>query len=179
MIVWNRHIGPWVLFSIHCSGCRSWEEYVNVRPLQGVHYLCWSHSHRMKKLEGIFFVIGWKSAPIHITTSKDFLFFSDVLGFGRLRQVGHFNTTSPDVSKHLVFPGQEGIPVPYSFPCSKCDRLFTSYKARQFHLESVHEGQRFTCVCGKIYKYRTSLHKHMRESKLCGAISTPSGPHKP
>ncbi|XP_048247232.1 hydrogen peroxide stress regulator 1-like isoform X28 [Haliotis rufescens] len=103
----------------------------------------------------------------------------DVLGFGRLRQVGHFNTTSPDVSKHLVFPGQEGIPVPYSFPCSKCDRLFTSYKARQFHLESVHEGQRFTCVCGKIYKYRTSLHKHMRESKLCGAISTTSGPHKP
>ncbi|XP_067669306.1 uncharacterized protein [Haliotis asinina] len=99
----------------------------------------------------------------------------DVLGFGR----GKFSTISQGVSNHQVFPIQEGGPPQYAFPCTKCDRLFTSYKARQFHLESVHEGLRFMCVCGKIYKYRTSLHKHMRESKFCCAVSADSGPYKP
>ncbi|XP_067669313.1 uncharacterized protein [Haliotis asinina] len=53
------------------------------------------------------------------------------------------------------------------FPCPKCDRVFAKNVGRLFHMESVHEGRSFMCVCGKVYKYRTSLHKHLRQSKSC------------
>ncbi|XP_046566429.1 uncharacterized protein LOC124275011 isoform X25 [Haliotis rubra] len=55
------------------------------------------------------------------------------------------------------------------YPCSRCERVFTNYMARQFHLESVHEGLVFSCVCGRVYKYRTGLQTHLRKSPVCAA----------
>ena len=33
-----------------------------------------------------------------------------------------------------------------NFPCSQCDRVFTNYMMRLFHVESVHMGLIFTCI---------------------------------
>ncbi|XP_046566441.1 uncharacterized protein LOC124275011 isoform X35 [Haliotis rubra] len=57
-----------------------------------------------------------------------------------------------------------------SYPCSKCDRIFMNHVARIYHMESVHEGISFPCVCGKTYKYRTSLKTHLRKSQLCATL---------
>ncbi|XP_067669308.1 uncharacterized protein [Haliotis asinina] len=56
-----------------------------------------------------------------------------------------------------------------SLPCSECSRVFMTYAARLFHIESVHQGLSFTCVCGRVYKYRTGLQTHLRRSKECAA----------
>ncbi|XP_048247235.1 uncharacterized protein LOC124129002 isoform X33 [Haliotis rufescens] len=56
-----------------------------------------------------------------------------------------------------------------SLPCSECGRVFMTYAARLFHVESVHHGLSFTCVCGRVYKYRTGLQTHLRRSKECAA----------
>lgn len=53
------------------------------------------------------------------------------------------------------------------YPCPKCDRIFTNYCTRLFHIESKHEGKLFPCVCGKTYTYRTSLNAHLRKSAQC------------
>ncbi|XP_067669341.1 uncharacterized protein [Haliotis asinina] len=56
-----------------------------------------------------------------------------------------------------------------TYPCPSCERVFVTSTARKYHIEAVHDLMIFTCVCGKIYKYRSSLQKHVRNSKVCAA----------
>ncbi|XP_071085328.1 uncharacterized protein [Haliotis cracherodii] len=87
---------------------------------------------------------------------------------GSVLDDSHYDGTS--VSQHLQTLAESGAEQTL-FPCPKCDRVFAKNVGRLFHMESVHEGRSFTCVCGKVYKYRTSLHKHLRQSKLCAEAS--------
>lgn len=64
-------------------------------------------------------------------------------------------------------PGTQGGQGTY--PCPNCDRVFVTSTARKYHVEAVHDLMIFTCVCGKMYKYRSSLQKHLRNSKVCAA----------
>ncbi|XP_048246779.1 transcription activator MSS11-like isoform X26 [Haliotis rufescens] len=74
------------------------------------------------------------------------------------------------------FAGGGGGDLQPSFPCPHCDRMFMTYRARTFHVEAIHQQLSFACVCGKIYKYRSSLHKHLRQNKMCAAGMNPEGP---
>ncbi|XP_046566405.1 uncharacterized protein LOC124275011 isoform X2 [Haliotis rubra] len=57
------------------------------------------------------------------------------------------------------------------YPCSHCDRVFSRQGTRRYHIESVHVGLTFACVCGRVYKHRTSWQKHLRKSKVCEEAS--------
>ncbi|XP_046348369.1 uncharacterized protein LOC124128726 isoform X32 [Haliotis rufescens] len=59
-----------------------------------------------------------------------------------------------------------------TFPCPQCDRVFTNSLTRRFHIETIHDRREFACVCGKVYKYRTGLHRHWRQSKECAPTNS-------
>ncbi|XP_046566447.1 uncharacterized protein LOC124275011 isoform X40 [Haliotis rubra] len=105
-------------------------------------------------------------------SADDFLVFQDENDDGDDNEADYSNDDHGDsyygnsVSQHLQTWAESGFEQA-RFPCPKCDRVFAKNVGRLFHMESVHEGRSFTCVCGKVYKYRTSLHKHLRQSKLC------------
>ncbi|XP_071085323.1 zinc finger protein 827-like isoform X12 [Haliotis cracherodii] len=56
-----------------------------------------------------------------------------------------------------------------TFPCTECGRVFMKYRTLRYHIETVHEQIDFSCNCGKVYKFRTGLQRHMRTSPLCAA----------
>ncbi|XP_048246783.1 uncharacterized protein LOC124130918 isoform X29 [Haliotis rufescens] len=62
-----------------------------------------------------------------------------------------------------------------SHPCPHCDRVFVSSRSRMYHIEAIHEHRSFSCVCGKVYKYRTGLQTHLRQSFSCVAAMGSSG----
>ncbi|XP_071085312.1 uncharacterized protein [Haliotis cracherodii] len=62
-------------------------------------------------------------------------------------------------------------PTAQAYPCSHCDRVFTRQGTRRYHIESVHVGLTFACICGRVYKHRTSWQKHLRKSKVCEEAS--------
>ncbi|XP_067669247.1 uncharacterized protein [Haliotis asinina] len=50
------------------------------------------------------------------------------------------------------------------FPCVQCQKVFSSRGSRFNHMQVVHKKETFFCVCGRFYKYRTSLLHH---EKVC------------
>ncbi|XP_046348681.1 uncharacterized protein LOC124129002 isoform X27 [Haliotis rufescens] len=116
-------------------------------------------------------------------SADDFLVFQDENDDGDDNEADYSNDGGGDYSRS--FQGSSyfmGKPVAQpshisdsrqikknEYPCSKCERVFTNYMARQFHMESVHEGLVFSCVCGRVYKYRTGLQTHLRKSPVCAA----------
>ncbi|XP_046566347.1 uncharacterized protein LOC124274989 isoform X9 [Haliotis rubra] len=61
-----------------------------------------------------------------------------------------------------------------SHRCPDCGKMFMTSRARTLHVEAVHQQLDFTCVCGKAYKYRTGLQRHLRQSKPCALTMNPS-----
>ncbi|XP_046347907.2 uncharacterized protein LOC124128451 isoform X11 [Haliotis rufescens] len=61
-----------------------------------------------------------------------------------------------------------------SHQCPDCGKMFMTSRARTLHVEAVHQQLDFTCVCGKAYKYRTGLQRHLRQSKPCALSMNPS-----
>ncbi|XP_046348666.1 hydrogen peroxide stress regulator 1-like isoform X25 [Haliotis rufescens] len=99
----------------------------------------------------------------------------DVHGYGTTFPVGRIVSRQD----HPVIPFQvrthsaehspwpRTVPSSECYPCPRCHKVFTNYGTRKYHIESVHDGLSFTCVCGKVYSYRTGLQKHWRKSKHC------------
>ncbi|XP_046347640.1 uncharacterized protein LOC124128197 isoform X16 [Haliotis rufescens] len=54
----------------------------------------------------------------------------------------------------------------HSFVCLECDKTFSSHGSRFNHIQVEHRRQTFLCVCGKFYKYRTSLIPHQKSCKM-------------
>lgn len=47
------------------------------------------------------------------------------------------------------------------FKCNHCRKSFRNYGYLNYHIESVHKGQRYKCdACDRTYKYSISLKKH-------------------
>lgn len=53
-----------------------------------------------------------------------------------------------------------------SYPCSKCDKVFSNANSRWYHIKCVHEKVNLTCVCGKQYSYRPGLLRHQKNCSL-------------
>ncbi|XP_071086676.1 uncharacterized protein [Haliotis cracherodii] len=68
----------------------------------------------------------------------------------------------PDVS--VFFANRSSYPDKSTFQCPECEKQFTAYSARMYHIESVHRHKTFPCKCGKVYKYQPGL---LRHSKVC------------
>ncbi|XP_067669321.1 uncharacterized protein [Haliotis asinina] len=61
-----------------------------------------------------------------------------------------------------------------SHPCFHCDKTFSSHGARWNHIQSIHKKVSFSCVCGKVYVYQSSLSFHRKTCPMCVAVSSPS-----
>ncbi|XP_067669267.1 uncharacterized protein [Haliotis asinina] len=95
------------------------------------------------------------------------------LGSDSRHQVSHWpNNGQPShgitqISTRLDKEQTDSDPAGQVYPCSHCDRVFSRQGTRRYHIESVHVGLTFACVCGRVYKHRTSWQKHLRKSKVC------------
>ncbi|KAK7469615.1 hypothetical protein BaRGS_00035831 [Batillaria attramentaria] len=55
------------------------------------------------------------------------------------------------------------------YKCDACNMAFRDRAARRDHISKYHEGQQFfTCQCGKVYGWRSSLLKHQK--KCCASL---------
>ena len=50
--------------------------------------------------------------------------------------------------------------------CLECGKGYTSRDSLVSHVKSVHQGEAFTCLCTKMYSWKSSLYKHMRTCKV-------------
>ncbi|XP_048246799.1 uncharacterized protein LOC124128197 isoform X38 [Haliotis rufescens] len=53
-----------------------------------------------------------------------------------------------------------------SFPCSECEKVFASHGARWHHIAAKHKQVTYSCVCGKVYRYRQSLLHHRQSCSV-------------
>ncbi|XP_071086681.1 zinc finger protein 526-like isoform X5 [Haliotis cracherodii] len=53
------------------------------------------------------------------------------------------------------------------FPCAQCNKVFASHGSRRNHIRSFHERMSYTCVCGKVYSYESSLIHHKKVCPVC------------
>ncbi|XP_046347866.1 uncharacterized protein LOC124128451 isoform X4 [Haliotis rufescens] len=58
------------------------------------------------------------------------------------------------------------------FPCSVCDKVFSSNGARWNHVSSVHNKVQFSCVCGKVYLYCQGLSRHKKTCPMLTAVAS-------
>ncbi|XP_067669329.1 uncharacterized protein [Haliotis asinina] len=56
--------------------------------------------------------------------------------------------------------------------CPKCNMSFSSYGVKWNHMKSVHEKMSFTCLCGKVYAYQSSLVYHKKTCPMCITTSS-------
>ncbi|XP_071086684.1 uncharacterized protein [Haliotis cracherodii] len=61
-----------------------------------------------------------------------------------------------------------------SHPCFHCDKTFSSHGARWNHIQSIHKKVSFSCVCGKVYVYQSSLSFHRKTCPMCVVVSSPT-----
>ncbi|XP_067669327.1 uncharacterized protein [Haliotis asinina] len=61
-----------------------------------------------------------------------------------------------------------------SYPCFHCDKTFSSKGARWNHIQSIHKKVSFSCVCGKVYVYQSSLSFHRKTCPMCVAVTSSS-----
>ncbi|XP_067669336.1 uncharacterized protein [Haliotis asinina] len=52
-----------------------------------------------------------------------------------------------------------------NFPCPQCEKVFQRKWGLIYHMKAIHDNVTLYCVCGKSYKYETTLHRHQ---KFCG-----------
>ena len=57
--------------------------------------------------------------------------------------------------------------------CKICSRQFSSSLILEEHIESKHNGKRFVCVCGMIFKWRTNLQKHQKSCDMKKKLDLP------
>ncbi|XP_046348711.2 uncharacterized protein LOC124129002 isoform X30 [Haliotis rufescens] len=114
-------------------------------------------------------------------SADDFLVFQDENDDGDDNEADYSNDDYPDerFSSQVEGRGYSGLAYNQdfvqgfqtegkgSFPCSECERVFMNPKTRKYHMETVHEEMTFICVCGKMYKYRTGLQRHLRQNVDC------------
>ncbi|XP_046566305.1 zinc finger protein 816-like [Haliotis rubra] len=48
------------------------------------------------------------------------------------------------------------------YQCEECGKTFTQPWTKKNHVDSVHRNMTFVCVCGKVYRYRRALKRHMK-----------------
>ncbi|XP_046348368.1 uncharacterized protein LOC124128726 isoform X31 [Haliotis rufescens] len=48
------------------------------------------------------------------------------------------------------------------FPCPQCSKTFADSGALLNHRQAIHYQMRFTCVCGRVYKYKPGLLNHVK-----------------
>ncbi|XP_067669323.1 uncharacterized protein [Haliotis asinina] len=53
------------------------------------------------------------------------------------------------------------------FPCTQCNKVFASHGSRRNHIRSFHERMSYTCICGKVYSYESSLLHHKKVCSVC------------
>ena len=52
-----------------------------------------------------------------------------------------------------------------SFPCQKCDKVYTDPRPLRRHIKVIHEKLRFTCdICEKQFRNKEDLKIHSMES---------------
>ncbi|XP_067669359.1 uncharacterized protein [Haliotis asinina] len=89
-------------------------------------------------------------------------------GFGQ-----HVTKTHPNIysfgravsqiaSEHLASADTEDLFSRRLLACNICDKTFSNPDTRRIHFEAVHSNITFTCVCGKVYKYRSALSRHRK-----------------
>ena len=49
------------------------------------------------------------------------------------------------------------------FKCNLCDVLFRHRGSLRNHKNAEHSGKKYPCRCGAVFKYQTSLVRHMKE----------------
>ncbi|XP_067669302.1 uncharacterized protein [Haliotis asinina] len=126
-------------------------------------------------------------------SADDFLVFQDENDDGDDNEADYSNDGYPDERYSYQVEGRDYSGFPYnqdfvqgfqaegkgSFPCSECERVFMNPKTRKYHMETVHEEMSFVCVCGKMYKYRTGLQRHMRQNTVCAMAKRALGEPRP
>ncbi|XP_046566442.1 uncharacterized protein LOC124275011 isoform X36 [Haliotis rubra] len=101
-------------------------------------------------------------------SADDFLVFQDENDDGDDNEADYSNDGLQSYTDSYPYSGQSSSGYSRSdlnvggYPCSQCDRVFTNYVARVYHVETVHDQVVFMCNCGKVYKYRTGLQRHQR-----------------
>ncbi|XP_067669315.1 zinc finger protein 462-like isoform X46 [Haliotis asinina] len=101
-------------------------------------------------------------------SADDFLVFQDENDDGDDNEADYSNDGFQSYTDSYPYSGQSSSGYSRSdlnvggYPCSQCDRVFTNYVARVYHVETVHDQVLFMCNCGKVYKYRTGLQRHQR-----------------
>ncbi|XP_046348977.2 uncharacterized protein LOC124129513 isoform X6 [Haliotis rufescens] len=74
-------------------------------------------------------------------------------------------TPSIDTSEALTRTQQGSASRLYQ--CEECGKTFTQSWTKKNHVQSVHRNMTFLCVCGKVYRYRRALRRHMK-AEGCG-----------
>ncbi|XP_046566345.1 uncharacterized protein LOC124274989 isoform X7 [Haliotis rubra] len=46
------------------------------------------------------------------------------------------------------------------YKCDECGKVFTETGTRKAHWESVHNNVTYSCLCGRVYKYRSGFRRH-------------------
>ncbi|XP_046348373.2 uncharacterized protein LOC124128726 isoform X33 [Haliotis rufescens] len=50
--------------------------------------------------------------------------------------------------------------------CDQCGKTFTNYNNRKFHMEAIHGNAKYSCDCGKTYRYPSCLMRHKKQCVL-------------
>ncbi|XP_046348216.2 uncharacterized protein LOC124128726 isoform X12 [Haliotis rufescens] len=95
------------------------------------------------------------------------------------QQYGRFNKVDPISNRVSHQWSQDNGAAVGAYPCPDCDRVFMNSMARKYHVESVHQQMSFPCICGRVYKYRTSLRNHLTSSPQCVALKNSQTQYDP
>ncbi|XP_071086682.1 uncharacterized protein [Haliotis cracherodii] len=78
----------------------------------------------------------------------------------RSQYSGAFEATCRSMAAQAVAPKRGD-----NFPCPQCEKVFQRKWGLIYHMKAIHDNVTLYCVCGKSYKYETTLHRHQ---KFCG-----------
>ncbi|XP_046349023.2 uncharacterized protein LOC124129513 isoform X12 [Haliotis rufescens] len=118
-------------------------------------------------------------------SADDYLVFQDDNDYGDDNGADYSNDDGGQIANHVGLGGWEGLgydhghfapagtgdrvfPIPTgtirmaNVSCPECGKMFSSRGARFNHMQVVHRKQTFSCVCNKVYKYRTGLLAHQK-----------------
>ncbi|XP_071085335.1 uncharacterized protein [Haliotis cracherodii] len=104
-------------------------------------------------------------------SADDFLVFQDENDDGDDNEADYSNDgyrgyrTSVDPTEAFQTASSIGhLPRQGTHPCNVCNKVFSNTGARWNHMAAIHNNKIFSCICGKVYTYRTGL---LRHQKLC------------
>ncbi|XP_067669333.1 uncharacterized protein [Haliotis asinina] len=117
-------------------------------------------------------------------SADDYLVFQDDNDYGDDNEADYSNDDGGQIAIHHVsMGGWDGLGYDYNqspgmhdgdspshlgtnrianISCLECGKMFSSRGSRFNHMQVVHRKQTFSCVCSKVYKYRTGLLAHQK-----------------